>query len=98
MTTNSTIFSVQGRGLKLDTRGDITPILAEYDPAVVEEIHFGGNTIGIEAAQTLAEFLEKTENLKVCPTPVRSRDATEAHPVSCLGCRLRGYLHRTPNQ
>lgn len=58
-------FSLQGRGLKLDTREDIAPYLAEYDPALVEEIHFGGNTIGIEAAQALAEFLEKTEVLKV---------------------------------
>ena len=38
---------------------------AGVDPAVVEEIHFGGNTIGIEASQALAEFLEKTQVLKV---------------------------------
>lgn len=65
MATKPTIFSIQGRSLKLDTRADIAPILAEYDPAVVEEIHFGGNTIGIEASQALAEFLEKTQVLKV---------------------------------
>lgn len=65
MTTSSVIFSIQGSGLKLDTRADILPILADYDPAVVEEIHFGGNTIGIEASQALAEFLGKTQVLKV---------------------------------
>ncbi|EKM51605.1 uncharacterized protein PHACADRAFT_150139 [Phanerochaete carnosa HHB-10118-sp] len=65
MVADPTNFSLQGRGLKLDTRKDIVPHLAEYDPEVVEEIHFGGNTIGVEAAQALAEFLEKTKVLKV---------------------------------
>ncbi|KIP09690.1 hypothetical protein PHLGIDRAFT_102431 [Phlebiopsis gigantea 11061_1 CR5-6] len=65
MTAKPTVFSIQGRGLKLDTYADIAPVLAEYDPAVVEEIHFGGNTIGIEASQALAAFLEKTQVLKV---------------------------------
>ena len=70
MTSKPIIFSIHGRGLKLDTREDIAPILAEHDPALVEEIHFGGNTIGIEASQALAEFLTKTQVLKVRPSIV----------------------------
>ncbi|PSR71993.1 hypothetical protein PHLCEN_2v12203 [Hermanssonia centrifuga] len=65
MTLNPTIFSLHGKGLKLNTRADIEPYLRDVNPAIVEEIHFGGNTVGIEAAEALAEFLEKTQVLKV---------------------------------
>ncbi|OSX59674.1 hypothetical protein POSPLADRAFT_1048173 [Postia placenta MAD-698-R-SB12] len=60
----SKIFSLQGRGLKLNTRADIEPHLKDV-PTTIEEIHLGGNTIGVEAAQTLAEFLSKTTALRV---------------------------------
>ena len=60
----SKIFSLQGRGLKLDTRADIEPYLKDV-PTTIEEIHLGGNTIGVEAAEALAEFLAKTTQLKV---------------------------------
>ena len=61
----ATTFSLLGQGLKLDTRADIEPHLAKYDPTLIEEIHLGGNTIGVEAAQALAEFLAKTTQLRV---------------------------------
>ncbi|KAF9778712.1 hypothetical protein BJ322DRAFT_1014467 [Thelephora terrestris] len=63
--TSTKVFSLQGKSLKLDSRSDIEPHLENVDPAVVEEIHLGGNTIGVEAAKALAEFLEKTTVLKV---------------------------------
>ncbi|PPR03506.1 hypothetical protein CVT24_006994 [Panaeolus cyanescens] len=63
--STSKIFSLQGRGLKLDSREDIEPHLKDVDPKTIEEIHFGGNTIGVDASAALAEFLEKTEVLKV---------------------------------
>ncbi|RDB17947.1 Ran GTPase-activating protein 1 [Hypsizygus marmoreus] len=65
MATSSKVLSLSGKGLKLDTRADIEPWLAPFDPAVVEEIHLGGNTLGVEAATALGEFLEKTEVLKI---------------------------------
>jgi len=61
----SSVFSLQGRGLKLDTRADIAPHLEGVDPTLIEEIHFGGNTLGVEASQAVADFLEKTTILKV---------------------------------
>jgi len=64
--TSTKVFSLEGKSLKLDSRSDIAPHLEGVDPTVVEEIHFGGNTIGVEAAKVLAEFLEKTTVLKVC--------------------------------
>lgn len=60
----SKVFSLQGKGLKLDTRADIEPYLKDV-PTTIEEIHLGGNTIGVEAAEALAEFLAKTTHLKV---------------------------------
>jgi Ran GTPase-activating protein 1 len=62
---SSTIFTLHGKGLKLDTRADIEPYLKDVDPTIIEEIHFGGNTIGVEASEALAEFLSKTTVLKV---------------------------------
>ncbi|KAF9046081.1 hypothetical protein BJ165DRAFT_1345554 [Panaeolus papilionaceus] len=63
--STSKIFSLHGKSLKLDSREDIEPYLKDVDPKTVEEIHFGGNTIGVDASKALAEFLEKTEVLKV---------------------------------
>ncbi|TFY54523.1 hypothetical protein EVJ58_g8811 [Rhodofomes roseus] len=60
----SKIFSLHGRGLKLNTRADIEPHLKDV-PTTIEEIHLGGNTIGVEAAETLAEFLAKTTHLRI---------------------------------
>ncbi|KAL1724614.1 hypothetical protein EV714DRAFT_278494, partial [Schizophyllum commune] len=61
----SNILSWQGRQLKLNTRADVEPLLAGIDPTTIEEIHLGGNTVGIEAAQALAEFLSKATSIKV---------------------------------
>ncbi|KAI0667732.1 RNI-like protein [Trametes maxima] len=61
----SPVFSLLGQGLKLDTRADIEARLAGVDPTAIEEIHLGGNTIGVEAAQALAEFLSKTTRLRI---------------------------------
>jgi len=61
----SKIFSLHGKGLKLHTEADIDPWLNGLDPTKIEEIHLGGNTIGVKASQALAAFLEKATNLKV---------------------------------
>ncbi|KAK2465381.1 hypothetical protein APHAL10511_002735 [Amanita phalloides] len=65
MTITANVFSLQGKGLKLSTRADIEPHLQGVNPAVIDEIHLCGNTLGVEAAQALAEFLAKTEVLKI---------------------------------
>lgn len=63
-------FSIIGRNLKLDSTDDINPILEEMDKIEeLREVHFGGNTIGVEAAQALAAALEKKKQLKVVPGP-----------------------------
>jgi Ran GTPase-activating protein 1 len=64
---SGSVFSLEGKGLKLNTRADLEPWLANVDPTKIEEIHFGGNTIGVDASLALAEFLAKTTILKVSP-------------------------------
>ena len=62
---SKTILTLHGKGIKLDTRADIEPYLKDVDPTIIEEIHVGGNTIGVDASEALAEFISKTTVLKV---------------------------------
>lgn len=93
MSTSTKVFSLQGKGLKLDSRSDIEPHLKDVDPTIIEEIHLGGNTIGVEAAKTLAEFLEKTTVLKVCGVPDFKR--TVGLTYMRVGRRFCRYFHRS---
>ncbi|PPQ85153.1 hypothetical protein CVT25_004160 [Psilocybe cyanescens] len=63
--SNPNILSIHGKGLKLNTRADIEPYLKDVDPTIIEEVHFGGNTIGVDASEALAEFLAKATSIKV---------------------------------
>ncbi|KAF2277513.1 RNI-like protein [Westerdykella ornata] len=66
MADSSRVFSLEGRGLKLDTAEDIEPYiksLRENDD--VEEVHLLGNTLGIGASEALAKVLETKKKLKV---------------------------------
>ncbi|KAJ7689129.1 hypothetical protein B0H17DRAFT_1067071 [Mycena rosella] len=62
---SGSILSLDGKGLKLNSRADLDPWLANVDPTKIEEIHLGGNTIGVDASLALAEFLQKTTILKI---------------------------------
>lgn len=61
-------FTIHGKGIKFETREDIEPYLKEIRavPGGVEEIHFGGNTLGVEPCKALAETLKTIDTLKVC--------------------------------
>lgn len=64
--TSTHSFSLHGQGLKLNTRADIEPHLkALRELKDVEEVHFGGNTLGVEASEALAEVLSTLKSLKV---------------------------------
>ncbi|KAJ5162275.1 Ran GTPase-activating protein 1 [Penicillium capsulatum] len=60
------IFSLDGKGLKLDTAEEIDehikPLLETVD---FTEIHFGGNTLGIGASERLAAALSTQKKLEV---------------------------------
>lgn len=66
MSDESKIFSLVGQGLKLDTKADIQQHLEKLDQITdLEEIHLGGNTLGVEACQALADVLKNKKTLKV---------------------------------
>lgn len=60
-------FSVANKNLKLNSKDDIDPILKDLNKQLdVEDVHFSGNTIGVEAALALSETLKKLKSLRVC--------------------------------
>ncbi|KAF2436429.1 RNI-like protein [Tothia fuscella] len=63
---SSKTFSLEGKGLKLDSETDINPhIELLKSNNEVEEVHFLGNTLGIGACEALAEVLKQKKELKV---------------------------------
>ena len=61
----SKVFSIRGQALKLDTAADLEKhIKPLQDSPDVEEVHIEGNTIGVEASQSLAKILETKTTLK----------------------------------
>lgn len=79
MAPNTKVFSLEGKGLKLDTAADVE---AHIKPLVemddVEEIRLLGNTLGVEACKRLGEVLETKKTLQV-----RSHERTLGH--LCMG-------------
>jgi Ran GTPase-activating protein 1 len=60
------IFSLEGKGLKLDTAEHIQPhIEALKSNDEVEEVRLLGNTLGIGACEALAEVLKTKKNLHI---------------------------------
>lgn len=60
------IFSINGKGLKLDTAADIeTHAKPLLEDTTFTEVHLGGNTLGVEASERLATALATQKNLQV---------------------------------
>jgi hypothetical protein len=65
---SSKIFSLEGKGLKLDTADDINPHIEPLrSNPDIEEVRFQGNTLGTEACEALAKVLSTKKHLKVRP-------------------------------
>lgn len=65
MADSNKVFSLRGRALKLDTAADLEKHTADLSSNPdIEEIHIEGNTLGIEACQSLAKMLETKQNLR----------------------------------
>jgi Ran GTPase-activating protein (RanGAP) involved in mRNA processing and transport len=81
----SKVFSLEGKGLKLDTAADIEPYIKELkEMNDVEEVRLLGNTLGIEASEALAKVLETKKTLQV---------STVAYPATVVG--LEGQFHES---
>jgi len=66
MAPNTKIFSLEGRGLKLDTAADVEAHIKPLkEMNEVEEVRFLGNTLGIEACKAIGEVLETKKTLQV---------------------------------
>jgi Ran GTPase-activating protein 1 len=60
------VFSILGKNIKANTKADLEPYLSELaEQADVEEVHFGGNSLGVEACEAIAAVLKEKKNLKV---------------------------------
>jgi Ran GTPase-activating protein 1 len=63
---NNTVFSIVGKSLKLNTAADVKDFVDTIEQMEdLEVIKLSGNTIGVQAAQALAESLKSKKKLKV---------------------------------
>jgi Ran GTPase-activating protein (RanGAP) involved in mRNA processing and transport len=92
------VFSLEGKGLKLDTAEDLEPhIEALRTMDDVEEVRLLGNTLGVEACRVLGEVLETKKSLQVCHFGFQWK-LFMAVLISYLGSQPGGYLHWTSTQ
>lgn len=87
----SKAFSILGKNIKANTKAELEPYISQLEEMEdVEEVHFGGNSLGVEACEAIASVLKKKTNLKVrllFPCDHKC-------PCSYAGCRLGRYLYR----
>ena len=96
MAPKSKIFSLEGKGLKLDTKEDVeVHIKALREMQDVEEVRLLGNTLGVEACKVLGEVLETKKTLQV-GFHVYNESVTRelALTDSLLDRKLGGYIYR----
>jgi Ran GTPase-activating protein 1 len=66
MADSNKVFSLEGKGLKLDTEADLEPHIAPLRSMEgVEEVRLLGNTLGVGACKLLGEVLATKKTLKV---------------------------------
>jgi Ran GTPase-activating protein 1 len=59
------VFSILGKNIKANTKADLEPYLSELAALTdVEEVHFGGNSLGVEACEAIAALLKEKKSLK----------------------------------
>jgi Ran GTPase-activating protein 1 len=64
--SSSKSFSILGKNIKANSAADLEPYLTELrENEDVEEVHFGANSLGVEACYAIAEVLKGKKNLKV---------------------------------
>jgi Ran GTPase-activating protein 1 len=71
---DNTVFSIVGKGLKLNTAADVKEFVETINKMDnLQVIKLSGNTIGVEAGQALAEALKTKTHLKVKKKMKRKR-------------------------
>jgi Ran GTPase-activating protein 1 len=70
MAISKKVFSLEGKGLKLDTAADVGPHIEALGAMQdVEEVRLLGNTLGVEACKALGEVLQTKKTLQVHLSP-----------------------------
>lgn len=86
MASSTKVFSLEGRGLKLDTAEDLEPHIAELRAMDdVEEVRMLGNTLGVGACKLLGEVLATKKTLRVSPRLVPDPAVTTRWPLWACG-------------
>ncbi|KAK2600271.1 Ran GAP Rna1 [Conoideocrella luteorostrata] len=65
MSSSNKLFTLEGKGLKLNTAADVEAHIKDLRANDVEEVRLLGNTLGVEACKLLGEVLATKKNLKV---------------------------------
>ncbi|CZT42242.1 probable ran GTPase activating protein 1 [Rhynchosporium secalis] len=65
MAMNTKLFSLEGKGLKLDSAADVEAHIKGLRVNDIEEIRLQGNTLGVEACKVLGEVLQTKKNLQI---------------------------------
>lgn len=95
MASTKKVFSLEGKGLKLDTAEDLESHIAELKAMDdVEEVRILGNTLGVGACKLLGEVLSAKKSLQVCLYPRPSSTRHEATSNMKPGRQPRRHLHR----
>lgn len=63
------LFSLEAKGLKLDTADDVEAHIADLRANDIEEVRLLGNTLGVGACKLLGEVLATKKNLRVRKAP-----------------------------
>lgn len=64
--TTDTVYSLHGSVLKFDDLASIQPYLDQLEAVSdLQEVRFGGNTLGVEACKGVADALATKKNLRV---------------------------------
>jgi Ran GTPase-activating protein 1 len=89
MAASDKLFTLEGKGLKLDTAADVEPhIKALRELEDIEEVRLQGNTLGVEACKVLGEVLATKKSLQVSISQILDRFSSRSKG-SC-GVGLRG--------
>lgn len=80
--SSSKVFSILGKNLKAHTAADLEPYLSELKAMEdVEEVHFGGNSLGVEACQAIAAVLKEKKTLKVSCRMIQPANSSGRLPL-----------------
>jgi len=97
--SSSKSFSILGKNIKANSAADLEPYLTELKNLDdVEEVHFGANSLGVEACQAIAEVLKTKKSLKVCFSVFLCRVCAHDRLSTWQMCLLDDLFPKSPKR